>query len=101
MRTTIQSRSTHPFGVAGLLEVLNGPLGKGPLVEVVLEVLEGKSVLEDVTASQHCRSHYQKSTYVSVTARLAGAAETARAERMVAATANFMLIIKFVEWGCR
>jgi len=38
-------------------------------------------------------------TYVSVTARLAGAADTARAERTVAATANFMLIIKLLSGG--
>ena len=40
-------------------------------------------------------------THVSVTARLVGAADTARAERMVAAMANFILIIELFEWGCR
>lgn len=42
-------RWTYPFGETGVLEVLGGELVESPVVEVVLEVLEGQGVLQNVT----------------------------------------------------
>ncbi len=64
-------------------------------VEVVLEVLEGERVLQDVTGrcQRVTKRKVKETTHVSETARFAiGAAETAQAARRVAAAANFILI---------
>ena len=67
-------------------------------VEVVLQVLEGQSVVEDLTDGQPSRGARDARTYTSVILEAVGAATAAVAARMVAAAVNFILTDWVVVW---